>query len=136
LESTDTLAALGELIGQQVDQLWSIAMAIIVAEIYIVCRFFNANGAKLGGWFPLVLLFVSIFLYMASLFCGYLTKGALIEMVKAGADGRKAQDYYDAAAMVAFLQFVFLGIGIVLFVVLFAHSSTKISESIRSFIGE
>lgn len=42
----DTATAIGSLIGEQADQLWTAAMALIVAEVFIGCRYFIDRESK------------------------------------------------------------------------------------------
>ena len=129
MASNDNLTAVATLIAQQTDQLWSIAMAVIVAEIVTVCSFFRDPSAswkwQLSEW----LLLVSILFHGGSLFFGYLTKGALIEMVQAGA-GPNSRQYYNAAADASLWQFFLLVGGITLFVIVFWMKRSEVSGAI------
>jgi len=130
MNNQESLSALGSVIGQQADQLWSISMAIIVAEIYIACRFFGETAIGCRGKISDILLYVSIISYCISLFAGYLVKGALVEMIKAGATGTDAQPYFDASADAALAQFSLLVLGLLLFVIVFSLNKKTVSKAI------
>lgn len=70
---------LGETIGSQIDLLWSAAMAAMVAEIYILCRFLESNESSVGCLSRLTLA-LSILAHFASLVFGYLARGAVTAM--------------------------------------------------------
>lgn len=134
--STETLSTLGSLIGQQSGLVWSVAMAIVVAEIYIVCRFFESKSRQ--GLCSTLLLFGSIACHVLSLLAGYLTHGATIGMVRAAGAGndKAAIESYEAAELMALLQFGFLLFGLLLFIVLFARNHIKVRNIIRSIASD
>ena len=131
--NVDGIIALGTLIGQQVDLLWSASIAMMVAETYIACRFLESGSARLDRT-SYGLLFGSIITHMVSLFFGYLARGATINMAKdtaAGAFENAINRYWDAA-LTAGCQFGFLMLGILLFVILFVRNRHEVSTAIRS----
>lgn len=111
-----TASALSSLISEQADQLWSAAMAIIVAEIYIACRFFSDKDGKVNC-LPMGLLIASIVCHLLSLLFGYLTKGSLVEMTKLAAEQGEAASLYSNAALLALGQFGFIALGVICFVI-------------------
>lgn len=138
MENLDQLSAVGTLIGQQVDQLWSIAMAVIVAEIVVVCSFFKnpittpKNPVATQRWrWSEWLMFFSILAHAVSLFAGYLAKGAVIELVKNGS-GDRAVTFYEAAAAASLWQFFALVVGLAIFVLVFF---LKRSDVISAILG-
>ena len=133
----ETFYTLGELIGQQSDLLWQVAMAVVIAEIYIFCRFFESETTKLRGWWSLALLFGSILSHLLSLLFGYLTRGAII-LVVSKADrtqelSKVLQMGFEDAEHDALLQFGFLMFGLILFIILFTLNTTIISKLIGRF---
>jgi hypothetical protein len=134
MENLDQLSAVGTLIGQQVDQLWSIAMAVIVAEIVVVCSFFkNPSATQKWRWSERLML-LSILAHAVSLLAGYFAKGAVIELVKNGS-GASAVTYYDSAALASLWQFFALVVGLALFVVVFVLKRSDVSSAILGAKG-
>ena len=131
--NVDGIIAMGTLIGQQVDLLWSASIAMMVAETYIACRFLESSSARLNRT-SYVLLFGSTISHMVSLFFGYLARGATIDMAKDTANGAlsDAVDRYPDAALTALCQFGFLMLGILLFVILFVQNRREVGIAIRS----
>ena len=131
---SDQLSNVGMLIGQQVDQLWSIAMAVIVAEIVVVCSFFkNPCKSQKWRWSEGLTLF-SILAHATSLLAGYFAKGAVIELVKNGS-GAGAVTFYNAAAFASLWQFFALIVGLALFVVVFVLKRSDVSAALLETKG-
>lgn len=126
----EAASVLSAQIGEQADQLWSAAMALVVAEIYIACRFFTENGGKIA-WRPTgILLAISIVCHLLSLLCGYFTKGALIIMIEKSAEGLETSGSYEAAETMAIIQFFTLSAGLLIFIVAFMLDFTGIAKAI------
>jgi glucan phosphoethanolaminetransferase (alkaline phosphatase superfamily) len=132
MAASDNISGLSTLIGQQTDQLWSIAMAVVLAEIAIVCSFFKEPTQSKSWKWSEALIYFSIIAHAFSLFFGYLTKGALVEMMRTG--GTSMNEFYEAAAISSLLQFLFLVLGLGIFVVVFAMKRTEVSKAILEHI--
>jgi len=130
MSTLEVAKALSPLIGSQTDQLWSAAMAVIVAEIYIACRFFSQIGGNVR-WLPTGLLMAtSIVCHLVSLGSGYLTKGALIEMTRTAAKGGDFAEAYANAALTSLVQFGSLALGLILFIIVFGLDFSGIARII------
>ena len=120
-----------QVVGEQVDQLWSVTMALTVAEIYLICRFFGGTDTAAFGYSSKTALFASLGCYVVSLVMGYMTRGMLVFMVSKADDAFEASKAFEHAHVVAGLQFVFMVLGVVLFIGLFAANPSKISAILK-----
>lgn len=123
------MADVASVISSQVDLLWSVALAVLIAEIFLVARFF-ANRLPDLGRLSLGLLLVSVVSFLASMMFGYFTYGAAVEIVKRAAEEKSVTQSFNDAGMSAFFQFAFFAIGLLTFIVLFALNTRAIGGAI------
>ncbi len=129
LEGADSIASL---ISSQTELLWSAAIALLVAEIYVGCRYFEAANKevlKSGiGW----LWIVSTLSFLVSLFFGYLVNGALVLMTKEAALGRNALGFFEDAETAALLQFGAFFLGLASLIIVFVSDFAGIAKALKS----
>lgn len=126
----DTATAIGSLIGEQADQLWTAAMALIVAEVFIGCRYFIDREDKFRWRWTGSFWASSIICYLASLLFGYLTKGALIIMTLEASQDADTSKSFGNAGLMALLQAGFLFLGLVLFALAFRSDFKRLAKAI------
>lgn len=80
------------------------------------------------------MILLSLASHMGSMICGYLTQGSAVEIVRAAATSTATEldNLYFEAAFTALLQLGFFGIGLILFVILFAINVKAMAEVISS----
>ena len=116
-------------INSQVDLLWSVALAMLIAEIFLVSRFLSDRLGKLSQ-LSMIMIGLSMLLLMVSMFFGYLTYGTTIMLMRLASTDGDVDQSYDDAAMSALLQFVFFGLALIIFIVVFAMNCKIIGGAI------
>lgn len=124
------MSAVSEAISAQADLLWSVALAALVAEVYLLARFLARGWERLGLLARAALVF-SVAAHAISMFCGYLTYGAVVELARVAADTSGAQQSYNDAMAAAFFQFVFFALGILTFVAAFFLNARLFGEAMN-----
>jgi hypothetical protein len=133
----------GGVITSQVDLLWSVALALLLFELYFIARFLDRDGALQGGWLSSVLAGGSIFLLIVSMSCGYLTYGAVVTLARCSPNENGEVDTwctenaitqasaFSDAELVAFLQFGGFGLALLLFIILFVKEPRTVAAAFR-----
>ncbi len=125
----DAATAIGSLIGEQADQLWTAAMALIVAVVFIGCRYFIDRESKFRWLWTGILWVGSIVCYLASLLFGYLTKGALIIMTMEASKDANTSVSFGNAELMALLQAGSLFVGLVLLALAFGSDFKRMAKA-------
>ena len=122
------MADVGSVITAQVDLIWSVALALLIAEIFMVSRLLVLNRELLGvfSWFVMIL---SVSGLSISMFFGYLTYGAVVEMVRQSSDLNLTNQSFDDASSSALYQFIFFGAGLLFFLILFWINPKKMGKA-------
>ncbi len=134
----------GSVITSQIDLIWSVALALMLAEVYLVGRFLEGDLAMQRRPISWIVLFGSIALQVVSMLFGYLAYGSVITMVRCAPDeGGTIEEWcidncmtqataFSNAELDSLLQFAAFGIGLLFFVVLFAIERKAVSKALRS----
>lgn len=130
-------------ITSQVDLLWSLALALLLFELYFVARFLDREGALPGGYLSMFVASASILLLIASMTCGYLTYGAIVNIARCSPKDNGAIDEwctehgvtqasaFSDAELVAFLQFGTFAMGLLFFIFLFAKEPRAVAAAFK-----
>jgi hypothetical protein len=121
-------------ITAQVDLLWSVALALLVAEVYLLARFL-AGGLGLLGPVSKFLLVLSVAALGISMLFGYLTYGAVVEMVRTAAENGDPKQSYADAAFSAVVQFVGFALGLLAFLVAFFLNARSFGKAMNDDKG-
>lgn len=133
----------GSVITSQVDLIWSVALALMLAEVYLVGRFLEGGVAMQRRIISWIVLFGSIGLQVISMLFGYLTYGSIVTMARCAPveDGTVEQWCNDNAITQAtafsdaefdsLIQFGGFGIGLLLFVLLFAIEPKAVAKALK-----
>jgi hypothetical protein len=78
-DNVEVVKAVNELINAQADQLWTISISIIVAEIFMIAHLILLHGIRIRKQFVKAFLILSVLFFAFSLLFGYASKGALIQ---------------------------------------------------------
>ena len=131
-------------ITSQVDLIWSVALALMLAEVYLVGRFLEGGVAMRRQSLSWIFLIGSVFLQVASMFFGYLTYGSIVTMARCtpSENGRVDQwcmdnkitqaTAFSDAEFSSLIQFGGFGMGLLLFIILFAIESKAVSKALKS----
>ena len=124
----------GNVIIAQADLLWTVSLALLIVEVLMVARFLTNPDKGLDGtaW---VITGLSIGALGASMFLGYLTYGAVVEMVRPVNTGAVADKSFQDAGDLARYQFALFAIGLLLFLLLFGMNAKKIGKAISEMGG-
>lgn len=134
----------GSVITSQVDLIWSVALALMLAKVYLVGRFLEGGVAMQCGLISWMVLFLSIGLQVFSMLFGYFTYGSIVTMARCAPanDGTIEQwcidnsvtqaTAFSDAEFDALIQFGGFGIGLLLFVLLFAIETGAVSKALTS----
>ena len=127
--SADVIKAVNELINAQADQLWTISISVIVAEIFIIAHLMRMRSVTIRPRLVAAVIGISAMFHVLALASGYLSKGALIDaMIKFAKGGDwKFPDY---AALFNITQVGFVTIGLVIFVICFFFYSRELAQAI------
>jgi hypothetical protein len=126
-----TAEAISSLIGEQTDLLWTVAIGLIVAEVFIGCRYFVDREGKFRWLWTPILWVGSIVCHLASLLFGYSTKGALITMTLKAGTGAKTAGLFSTAELMALLQAGSLFVGLVLAALAFGFDAKRMAKAVR-----
>ncbi len=127
--SIEVVKAVNELINAQADQLWTISLSIIVAEVFMVAHLMSLRTMHARHWVAVTFIGASAACHAASLAFGYLSKGALIEALIRFAKGTAWQFPVRAEAF-NFYQVLFVTLGLGIFVVCFFAYSRELAKAI------
>jgi len=128
-EATEVIKAVNELINAQADQLWDIAISIIVAEVFIIAHLVSLRAIRVRHWIVVGLLCVSVVSLVLSLAFGYLSKGQLISAMIDLAAGQTWK-FPDLAALFNVLQVASVTLALVVFVFCFFFYSRILARAI------
>jgi hypothetical protein len=130
-EATDVIKAVNELINAQADQLWTISISIIVAEVFMIAHLTSLRSMRLNHRIVVFVIGVSAFCHALSLAFGYLSKGALIKAMILLAQG-KDWHFPELAETFNFLQVTFVTFGLFIFVICFFFYSRELAKAITA----
>ncbi|WP_170545288.1 hypothetical protein [Ruegeria arenilitoris] len=119
----------GSVITSQVDLLWSVALAMLVSESYLIARFLTGRKETLGLIAKLA-LGGSIIGHFLSMVFGYLTYGSVVEMVRVSDSGGEALQYYRDAAFSGVVQCGAFAVALLLFLAVFFLNSKVIGSAL------
>lgn len=122
------MSDVGSVITSQADLLWTLALAILGFETVLV-RNWAGGQWRIRGFWSFLLLTFSMGAFVVSMFQGYLTYGAVVELVLPTLQDSEAAARYKTAGVEAFWQFVWFGIGLLLFIILFVVNPKAVSEA-------
>lgn len=113
------MADVGGVITSQADLVWSLALGLFAFELLIVRNWHHQTSG--GRRFASVVALVgAIAALIASMFLGYFTYGAVVELVRLPLDAaEKIEAQIAFVGTLAFLQAASFGIGLVLTLLLF-----------------
>jgi hypothetical protein len=127
-EAIEVIKAVNELINAQADQLWDIAISIIVAEVFIIAHLVSLRTIRVSHWIVVTLLCLSVLSLIFSLACGYLSKGQLISAMIDFAASDKWK-FPDLAALFNLLQVGSVTLALIVFVVCFFFYSRILARA-------
>jgi len=109
---------------------------MLIAEIFLLGKFFSGKFGKLGR-LSTTLLFASMALLLVSMFFGYMTYGAAVELVRKASlhddtqSHNDVQQSFEDAGVSALAQFVSFSVGLLAFILLFAINAKVIGAAIN-----
>ena len=106
------------LITGTVELLWSLALALLVAEVYFIARFF-ANRSKVINRTSTIFMAISIIFLSVSMVFGYLTYSSAIMMALPDLTDVEAFVRFDDATFSAMAQVICFCSGLVVFLISF-----------------
>lgn len=121
------MSNVGSVITSQTDLLWTLALAMLGFQIVMV-RNWASGKWRIRRYWSFFLLAGSMAAFSVSMFQGYLTYGAVVEMVLPSLPDTEMMAKYKTAGGQAFNQLLAFGIGLLLFIVLFVANPKAISE--------
>jgi hypothetical protein len=122
------MSDVGSVITSQADLLWTLALAMLGFQIVLVRNWSNGHW-RIRRWWSFLLLIGSMCAFAISMFLGYLTYGAVVELLLPDLPDSEAKAMYKTAGGQAFNQLVSFGIGLLLFVILFVVNPKAVSET-------
>jgi hypothetical protein len=128
---TEAVKIVNELINAQADQLWTIAISVIVAEIFMIAHLISLRHVALSQRAVAWVLSLSVLSQILSLTFGYLSKGALIHATIVLARN-KEWAFPESAELFNLLQVICVTIGLVIFVVCFFFYSRVLAQAITA----
>jgi hypothetical protein len=130
-QSHEVIKAVNDLINAQADQLWTISISIIVAEVFIIAHLVRMRSLAIRPKVVATFIGLSAVLHALALASGYLSKGALIEAMIRFARG-SAWSFPDLAATFNLLQVTFVTLGLIVFVVCFFFYSRELARAMTA----
>lgn len=124
----EVMSDVGSVITSQADLLWTLALAILGFEIVLV-RNWASGHWRIRRFWSFLLLAGSMGAFIVSMFQGYLTYGAVVELVLPNLPDAEATARYKSAGGKAFAQLLWFGIGLLLFIILFVANPKAVSEA-------
>lgn len=125
------MADVGDVITAQVDLLWSLSLALLLFEVYLIAAVF-AGQLRALGWLADGLLILAAAAQLAAMGFGYFTYGSVVELVLAAPGSAEAQAYLRRAANDAALQFLSFALGLLAFLAVFALNPRTIGKVIQN----
>lgn len=122
------MSDVGSVITSQADLLWTLALAVLGFEIVLARNWANGQWRIRTG-VSFLLLASSMISLVISMCLGYLTYGAVVELLLPNLTDAEAMAQYRAVGDKALNQLVTFGIGLVLFILLFIFNPKAISEA-------
>jgi hypothetical protein len=126
-ESAEVIKQVNDLINAQADQLWGIAIAVIVAEIFMIAHLTSLRILTIGHRRVRAALVLAVICNACSLVFGYLSKGALIQAMISLAGGQEWM-FPELAATFNLLQVAAVTLGLVVFGVCFFFYSKELAR--------
>jgi hypothetical protein len=124
----ETIKAVNELINAQADQLWTISISVIVAEIFIIAHLTRMQTVTIGRRIVAWVIGVSAICHVAALAFGYMSKGALIQaMIRLAQD--KPWAFPSSAEFFNLLQVGFVTVGLIIFAGCFFFYSRELADA-------
>jgi hypothetical protein len=135
--------AAGEVITSQVDLLWSVALAVLLAKIFLVGRFSVATAKLANKTLSWIFLIVGVVLQLSSMLFGYITYGAIVTMNRCSPasdasidewcikNSINQGDSFSDAEFTSLLQFSSFALGLVILVLLCAFEWRTIAKAIN-----
>ena len=123
---------LNKLILEQTNDLWLIASALVVFQVFVIAYISSSVRPAVGARRTLVTfaLAASAILYVTSLLFGYLAKGAVIDAVRAVAGGKQWL-FPSMAGWMNLGQFGSLAIGLLIFIATFVLEPRFLSRAVK-----
>ncbi|MGO8117371.1 hypothetical protein AB9F43_22665 [Rhizobium leguminosarum] len=129
----DILLKWAELVTGQSDDLWSVALALLVAQVFIIATMQSSTTQSQRGM--IIGAYISTICSFLSLLFGYLTKGAVIGSLQALLKPGATMEITPYAGFNALVQAGSLVVGLVIFVGLFGVYRTEIGKAILGLFG-
>ena len=129
--ANEVIKAVNELINAQADQLWTISISVIVAEVFMIAHLISLRSLRLGHRVVAAVIGVSVLCHALSLAFGYFSKGALIQAMISLARGQ-GWNFPDMAAMFNLAQVAFVTLGLIIFVGCFFFYSRELAKAITA----
>lgn len=130
-EPVEVIKSVNDLINGQADQLWTISISIIAAEVFMVAHLNIKRTLTIGQKTVRAALVASALCHFFALLFGYFSKGALIEAMIRFAKGQE-WSFPDGAALCNFLQVCAVTLGLVIFVVCFYFYSKELAHAMTA----
>jgi hypothetical protein len=130
-EATEVVKVVNELINAQADQLWTISISVIVAEVFMVAHLMSLRSLHINYWIVVFFISSSALCHALSLVFGYLSKGALIKAMISFAQGKSWQ-FPELAATFNLYQVALVTLGLSIFVLCFFFYSRELAKAITA----
>ena len=127
----EAVKVVNELINAQADQLWTISISVIVAEIFMIAHLLALRRVTLPHRAVAIALSASVLIQVLSLMFGYLSKGALIHATILLARN-KEWTFPELAEFFNLLQVVCVTLGLLVFVICFFFYSRVLAQAITA----
>src|SRR4051812_8790376 len=125
--ANEVIKAVNELINAQADQLWTISISVIVAEVFMIAHLVSLKSLRMEHRIVAAVIGASALCHVLSLAFGYLSKGALIKAMISLAQEGKWQ-FPEMAAVFNVCQVALVSTGLVIFVVCFFFYSRELAK--------
>jgi hypothetical protein len=130
-DDIEVIKSVNELINAQADQLWTISIAVIVAEVFMIAHLSSRSTLTIRERYVRGALCLAVVFHAFSLACGYFSKGALIQAMITLAIGHEWTFPWQAATF-NFIQVVAVTVGLVIFVVCFFFYSKELARAMKA----
>lgn len=128
----DLIKAINDLIDAQADQLWTISLSLIVADVFMIAHLIRVHRVYAPKWIVVTLLVLSAASNVFALVAGYMSKGALIQAIVTYSrnNGHVAWTFPMYAELGNLWQAGLVTAGVAIFVVCFFFYSRVIADLI------
>jgi hypothetical protein len=130
-EPNEVIKAVNELINAQADQLWTISIGLIVAEVFMIAHLVSRRTVNVGHKTLAAILGAAVLCHALSLAFGYLSKGALIKAMIAHAQGAQ-WTFPPLAEAFNFYQVTCVTLGLLIFVICFFFYSKELAKAMTA----